>query len=463
MNKKPYLTIEVDEHSADAGVITRLEAFLDSLKMTRIAKSGTEKKVSRNISGNKRKVYIPYMDDHGFVLAAALRHNGIQAEALPMADEKTIETGRKYTTGKECFPCIITTGDIVRKALSNDFDPERSSFFMPSAMGPCRFGQYSRFHRMVLDDMGLKEVPFVILDQTTNYNGDVSRLGNGFRRLGWQAVILTDYLKKLLYHTRPYETNRGDSDAVYADCLEKLIRTVEQDGTLGDCGEYAVSSFLSVPVNRKDKKPLIGIIGEIFVRANQLSNNFVIRRIEELGGEAFMPTLQEWIEYTDWERRKDLLRMGNISGFMTEIITRRVQLNYVRKISKPFQGAIQHFFREIPTEKIMKLCSGYLDENIRGEATLSIGRALEYVHHGFNGIVNLIPFNCMPGTIVNSILWRFSKDYPNVPVLKMVYDGNMQSSDQTRLEAFMYQAQLFSESTNKERWLEKDKVETAER
>ena len=32
MRGKPYLEIEIDEHSSDVGAITRLEAFLDSLK-----------------------------------------------------------------------------------------------------------------------------------------------------------------------------------------------------------------------------------------------------------------------------------------------------------------------------------------------------------------------------------------------------------------------------------------------
>jgi predicted nucleotide-binding protein (sugar kinase/HSP70/actin superfamily) len=31
MKHKPYLEIEIDEHNADAGYVTRLEAFFDSI------------------------------------------------------------------------------------------------------------------------------------------------------------------------------------------------------------------------------------------------------------------------------------------------------------------------------------------------------------------------------------------------------------------------------------------------
>jgi predicted CoA-substrate-specific enzyme activase len=452
MKGKPFLTIEVDEHSADAGVITRLEAFLDSLQTARLTPEEPHPqpvhRPGAGLSGNLRKVYIPYMDDHGLAIAAAMRNNNIAAEALPMSDEVTVEIGRRYTSGKECYPCILTTGDIVKKAISDDFDPERASFFMPSAMGPCRFGQYNRFQRFVLDDLGYKDVPMIVLDQTIECKDSFGNFGDGFRLLAWQSVIMVDYLKKLLLQTRPYEKQKGDSDTLYSECLERVVQTVGQQGTVGDLGKYAARRFASIPVDRREPRPLIGIVGEIFVRSHQFSNNFFIRRIEELGGEAVMPTLQEWIEYTDWERKKNFRRQSNYRAYMSEVTKSLVQSYHVRKISRPFKGTVNHFLREIPTEEVMNLSSEYLHEEIRGEATLSMGRAVEYARHGFNGVVNIIPFNCLPGTIVNSLLCRFSQDYPQVPVLKMVYDGTIQSGDQTRIEAFMYQARQVIESSN---------------
>ncbi len=449
MNQKPYLTIELDEHSADAGVITRLEAFLDSLQ-TADAKQQKPQPSScpAKPPGIHRRVYIPYMDDHGIALAAAMRFNGIQAEALPMANEKTLAFGQRYTSGKECYPCIITTGDIVKKAFSDDFDPRRSGFFMPSAMGPCRFGQYNRFHRQVLDDLGLNEVSIIVLDQTTNYEGDLSFLGNGFRLLGWQIVLLVDYMKKLLLHTRPYETCKGDSDTVYAECLQRLVQQVEQQGVVAGCGAYAADRFASIAVNRREQKPLIGIVGEIFVRSNQFSNDFFIRKVETLGGEAVMPTMQEWIAYTDWERRKDLKRERNYRGCFNESIKYVIQNYHVSKVVRDFKGTLEHFYRELSTARIQKLCSPYASEDLRGESNLSMGRAVEYARHGLHGVANLIPFNCMPGTIVNTLLWRYAQDYPDMPLLKMVYDGTRQAGDQTRIEAFLYQARQKCEATD---------------
>ena len=120
---KPFLTIEIDEHSADAGIITRCEAFIDTIRNARTR--GTSQpipvvSISSNHT-NSRRIYLPYMIDHGYVIAAAMRHCGADAEPLPQSDELTLELGRKYTTGKECYPSIITTGDIVKKTLAPGF------------------------------------------------------------------------------------------------------------------------------------------------------------------------------------------------------------------------------------------------------------------------------------------------------------------------------------------------------
>ena len=78
---KPYLEIEIDEHSADAGVVTRLEAFLDSLKNSKTADLPVLKKRTdlRILSGNHRKIYIPPMTDHTLAVAAAFKACGVAA------------------------------------------------------------------------------------------------------------------------------------------------------------------------------------------------------------------------------------------------------------------------------------------------------------------------------------------------------------------------------------------------
>ena len=116
-----------------------------------------------------------------------------------------------------------------------------------------------------------------------------------------------------------------------------------------------------------------------------------------------------------------------------------------RRIQKPFLGHIRCFAVEPPMTQLMALADRYMTEFIRGEATLSIAKAIEYYEHGYHGVVNLAPFQCLPSTSVNSILERFKRDFDNIPVLKMAYDGTQQAGEQMRIEAFVHQARQFME------------------
>ena len=67
-----------------------------------------------------------------------------------------------------------------------------------------------------------------------------------------------------------------------------------------------------------------------------------------------------------------------------------------------------------------------------------MGRVVEYAEHGFNGIVNVVPFGCMPGTTVSLLLHQFRHDY-GLPVLNVIVEGTKDSTQDIRFEAFSNQ------------------------
>ena len=232
MRGKPYLEIEIDEHSSDVGAITRLEAFLDSLKNVTVEPAPERLSPYRyRVTGNlKRKIYLPPMTDQALAIVAAFQACGGDAEALPPSDEETLELGRRLTSGKECYPLILTTGDLAKLLQRPDFNPETSAFFMPAADGPCRFGQYHRFHRMVLDDLGYPQVPVYSPDQNENMYKEVGMVGGDFSRIAWNGMVAIDLLEKKLRETRPYESIPGESDKVYDALSPPGLRCLADPG-----------------------------------------------------------------------------------------------------------------------------------------------------------------------------------------------------------------------------------------
>ena len=89
------------------------------------------------------------------------------------------------------------------------------------------------------------------------------------------------------------------------------------------------------------------------------------------------------------------------------------------------------------------MASPYIDGSFEGEAVLSVGKVLDYIQNGAHGIVNVMPFTCMPGTVVNGILKRVREDNDNIPYLNMVYEGIEDTNGKTRMEAFVHQAREF--------------------
>jgi predicted nucleotide-binding protein (sugar kinase/HSP70/actin superfamily) len=81
-----------------------------------------------------------------------------------------------------------------------------------------------------------------------------------------------------------------------------------------------------------------------------------------------------------------------------------------------------------------------------------VGKAIEYItDHGAAGIINVMPFTCMPGTIVTAIMNRVSESCQAPPFITMSYTGQQNLNTQIRLEAFLYQAQQYWHERRKKR------------
>jgi predicted CoA-substrate-specific enzyme activase len=441
---KPYLQLEIDEHSADAGAITRCEAFLDSLNNVKPFVETAERPRKKVVTDRSRKIYIPYMCDHAHATAAAFRACGVDADVIPESDEETLIWGRKFTTGKECYPCILTTGDMVKMVKQDGFESNRAAFFMPSGSGPCRFGQYHRFHRLVLDELGFKDVPIYSPDQDETLYSDFGIVGGNFLRLGWQGIVAVDLLTKKLFETRPYERNPGETNRVYQECLSLVCKTIEEGGDLNKAMTEARERYAAVETIGNGQKPLIGIVGEIYVRSNRFANESVVDKVEQFGGEAWLAPISEWIHYINAMGRRRSLKRRHFSNLLRIGLTEYYQRTDEHHLEKIFRGHLRHG-GEPSTQQVLNQASPYLHDSFEGESILSIGKTVDFSKQGASGVINVMPFTCMPGTVVSALLKRYREENNNLPVLNMAYDGQEQTNTLTRIEAFMHQAGQYHE------------------
>src|ERR1035437_8440323 len=145
MGSKPSLTLELDGHTADAGINTRIDAVLDIIHNYLKIQNRNEIKQNDFASAsihfssdnsyfissegekvpltNKRVVIlIPSIGDlTASLFAAGMRSQGFNSVALPEGNNDILKYGRANATGKECLPLILCAGSLI-DYLENQWD-----------------------------------------------------------------------------------------------------------------------------------------------------------------------------------------------------------------------------------------------------------------------------------------------------------------------------------------------------
>jgi predicted CoA-substrate-specific enzyme activase len=445
---KPFLHLEIDEHSADAGMVTRIEAFLDSL-------SGSEKNQKKELEifrprpspsspQKDRVMYFPYMNDGAYMISAAARSCGIPSEVLPKQTGEDLALGRKYTSSKECFPMICTTGSFLKKLMEPGADPSKMSFFMPDHNGPCRFGQYNQFHRILFDRLGFQKAELITPSNDTSYDDVAGEHGQRFRINAWKGFVVADYLHKIHRETRPYELNKGESDRLYDDSISRLVKCIENGtGGLHKTLVGIVSDYMKIRIDKSQRKPVVSIIGEIFMRDNAACNGNISNRLEDLGVEVYVAPFSEWLTYSTYRFTRDSRWKNDKKGIVKSKIQGIGQEVIASSLLRGIEKFIDHE-KDVSLHDMLSLCNKYVNQFYDGDPAIAIGTSVALTQRGVSGIAAILPFTCMPGTVVASVSDTFRKDHNNIPFINIAYDGQDSVSLDTRLQAFVFQVKEFA-------------------
>ncbi len=403
--------------------------------------------VERSLEKEKR-IYVPYMSDHGHALVGAFRNQGLNTTMLSKPGSDCLDYGRRYSEGGECLPFIVTTGQLIKLIKEEpDFEPENSAFFMPTSSGPCRFGQYHTAQKLILEHMG-QSVEIISLEAYNSYTSE--NLGLDFRNLAWQGIVAIDYLQKLLWRNRPYEKEPGKTDAVYEESLEDIKDGMSEDGTGGliTALKGVGKKFDSIETGPRNR-PLVGIVGEIYVRANDLCNSNLVRLIEDLGGEARVGPMAEWFYYTNRKKKQDGFRDRKFLKYLKGWAKDLVQHYGENRVRSEFADYLDELDLEEPSVgELADNSHPYIPEDYRGEPVLEIGKAIDYARQGADGIITVTPFSCMPGAMIISVSDLVKKDHDNIPWLNLTFDAQRSTNIKTRLEPFIYQAKKYREKSS---------------
>jgi predicted CoA-substrate-specific enzyme activase len=483
MGRKPSLTLELDSHVADAGIETRVEAFLDIVRRYREVeeKQRPAPRAVRSVPARIRfdagepvyvdsrngelslrdpRVHLVFPSMGRFLSeagSAVYRGAGIRASTLPPADEETLRTGMAQATCKECLPLLITAGSLLRCVRERGDGDERLLYFMPTASGPCRFGQYSVYMNDLIARSGIENVALFTPSGETSY-GEV-REKDLTTRL-WTGVILADIFEEMRSVLLAGAVDGNAAQAVFENQWAKVLKLLEGDGMFREKLERleAVAGTLGGIALKQplDRMPRILLTGEIFVRHDGLSRQYLVEELARKGFATRVSSLAEWVYYTDWCVRNglsfhDASWRERFSLFFRSFVMRRIEGDIRKVLSR--SGLCSGRVEDV--DHLIRSARPLISQELTGEAILTVGAAVGEVPRPFCGAIAIGPFGCMPNRLAESILSMEMTRNGNptgggstapgrsrsLPFLAIECDGNpFPQMIEAKIEAFLLQA-----------------------
>ncbi|QSZ68430.1 CoA activase [Methanofollis aquaemaris] len=423
MDGKPYLNIEVDEHSSDVGVITRLEAFINSLNTipagTADALETYPGKVAHrraNITPDRAEledgatIYVPNIYPYSHIYCASLKNAGIHAQTLPAPDFGSINAGRKYALTNEYFSLIALIGDVVNFFDTRTDHEKPSAILIPQSEGAEVDGQYNRILRTILDAKELKDIavvaPFVedaLLKDATDLDtiflvliaGDIVRNAPPERR--------DDYLDMVL--------EASQDGRLHLEFLKELAGNM--------CAEHRAKNY---------KKTILAI-GEPMILFNDYLNNATFKNIEENHHRVVYAPLSEsmWLLWNDF-----IVQNGKKNKTMLH-----QKLEVFEDAISQISGCLSEYS---PFEKHVKSLAATADSTLgyyagafgryRGAKTRCAGAVID-------GIITVASIYENTGIALNT-LHQGDERNRSKPILNLTFDGNENENTKTKIESFLY-------------------------
>ncbi|MCD4785079.1 MAG: acyl-CoA dehydratase activase [Candidatus Eremiobacteraeota bacterium] len=460
----PYLTMQIDEHTSDTGILTRIQAYLASVRGGRT--SLKEKRIHTNAVGLEdvkgKKLWIPYMNEGARLLAGALRAHGVDSDVTPRSGDPGLTLARNSISGDVCIPMLYTTQDMLHRATQPDFDPEKEAFFQGKSGGPCRFGMYYMIEKLLLDhhigDENQK-IDLVTLGNRNTHGG----LGLSFLIMLFDSLLAHDMLEKLLHHVRPYEVKKGESDRIFIKYINEIIEKMQNPknkvntpwkiastaaggelGWLKDILTNAMHEFQQVE-KRDEIRPLVGVVGEFFVRLHEPANQNLIRSLEDMNCEIWLAPQTEFFGYSNYitgvhaeDQWKDEHKLKWWKEAQAKKFLNKIVVTHEHKLFDVIKSYMPDF-DEITSDQVVGLGAQYVTPFFGGEAILSLGKSEDFARRNLDGIVSVGPFNCMPSLVVSALSRELRRKFNKIPYLNIDFDGFEDNTREQRMSAFISQ------------------------
>ncbi|MCG8401730.1 MAG: CoA protein activase [Firmicutes bacterium] len=350
------------------------------------------------------KVTYPHMGHMWICIKAMLEYLDMDVVIPPPSSKKTLQLGMKHGPEFACMPLKLNLGNLMEAA-----EMGADTVVMAGGCGPCRFGYYAQVEHAILRDLGY-QYRLVVLEPPQKHIGEligkIRHITNNRSlykvikgiRLGYLKASAVDEMEKKAFYCRPRELVAGETDRLLRKALAEVI-AAETPEEMPAAREKAMEIMRGVQVGSHEPVARVGLVGEIFTLLEPFANMEIERKLGALGVEVDRSIhLSQWVN--------DHLFLGLAKN------------EHSSKLAKERGLA-------------------YLGHMVGGHGLETVGSTMIYAKQDYDGVIQLLPFTCMPEIVAQSILPRVSADH-NIPVMTLIVDEmSGEAGMVTRLEAFV--------------------------
>ena len=439
---KMYTLIKIDEVNNLGAIRIRIRSLIASMnKRSKIQPKCIGKYEIQKVEFTKEMkkdytILVPQMAPiHFEIFEKVLQSEGYKVKLLRECTPHTVETGLKYVNNDACYPSILTIGQLLEEVESGEYDTNKLALMMSQTGGGCRATNYIGFIRKALRDAGYPNIPvisfnFVGLEKNSGFKITLPLVNKLIK-----AVIYGDLLQKLLYKNRAYEVNKGETEKLYHEWLEKC-KKLSVEATVKEFNQSLydmVNDFEKIELDTSIEKPKVGIVGEILIKYHPFGNNYCNDLLDKEGAEVIMPDLMGFVKYVMMNGIVKEKILGKIN-FTSKIY--RVAIKIVNRIEKDYKKALEGSSKGyLPPCNIEELAEKVEDilstGNQTGEGWILTAEMLEFMQNGIQNIVCLQPFACLPNHVVGKgVIKTIRNKYPEANIAAIDYDPGASESNQ---------------------------------
>ena len=393
-------------------------------------------------------ILCPQMSPFHFgILQAAFKTCGYHLEVLPNDNKHAVDVGLKYVNNDACYPSLMVVGQVMDALLSGKYDLNKTAVIMSQTGGGCRASNYIAFIRRALKKTGMEQVPVISINLSGLESNPGFKLTLPLIKRICYGAVFGDILMKCVYRMRPYEVEPGIVNRKHKIWEQRVISFLE--GSSVSHGQFKkmcremVHEFDMIPITG-EKKPRVGIVGEILVKFLPAANNHLAELLEAEGAEAVCPDLIDFINYCFYNQNFKSEFLGFKKNKATIANWGIKAIEWLRGTANEALAQSRHFTPSANIADLAKLAEPIVSPgNQTGEGWFLTGEMMELIHGGVPNIVCIQPFACLPNHIVGKgVIKAIRREHPGANIVAIDYDpGASEVNQLNRIKLMLSTAQ----------------------